>query len=119
MKKHSDLPYLYHILDAINDIEGSVQANSKEQCMKNKDVKDATIRRIEIIGEAVKNISYKTRKKYRHIEWTKISGTRDKLIHHYFGVDFDIVWDIIKKDLPKLKREIMTILEELSKMTPR
>lgn len=108
-----DIPYLEHILEAINDIEESIENLSKQQFLKNKDVKDANVRRIEVIGEAVKNISSTTRKKYKEIEWNKIAGTRDKMIHHYFGVDFDIIWNIITVDLPKLKEEILKIKDQL------
>ena len=91
MKKRKDLPYLNHILDAIHDIEESVRSIAKDQFMNNKDIRDANIRRIEIIGEAVKSISSNIRKKYVEVEWSKIAATRDKMIHHYFGVDVDIV----------------------------
>lgn len=110
-----DLPYLQHILDAIDDIEQSVKTFSKQQFVKNKDVRDANVRRIEIIGEAVKNISPTTRKKYKDIEWNKIAGTRDRMIHQYFGVDLDIIWNIIINDLPKLKQEILKIKYDLGK----
>jgi len=113
MTKHGDLPYLNHILDAINDIEESITNISREKFEKTKDVKEANIRRIEIIGEAAKNISDDTKEKYKEIEWNKIIGTRDKMIHHYFGVNLDIVWNIIKKDLPILKREIKKIIESI------
>lgn len=108
-----DLPYLNHILDAINDIEESVKNISREGFGKNKDVRESNIRRIEIIGEAARNISPNLKKKHKKIEWSKIIGTRDKMVHHYFGVDLDIVWNIIKSDLPKLKNEIKGIIEDL------
>ncbi len=113
MTKHEDLPYLLHILDAINDIEESVKNISKEKFEKTKDIKDANIRRIEIIGEAAKNISNNAKEKYKEIKWNKIIGTRDKMIHHYFGVNLDIVWAIIKKDIPELKEEILKIKKDL------
>ena len=113
MSYHNDAPYIKHILDSINDIEESIKSLTKQQFKKNKDVKDATIRRLEVIGEAVKNISGKTKRKYSEIEWVKIAGTRDILIHKYFGVDADIVWNIVKKDLPDLKREVQIILKAL------
>lgn len=109
MNKHEDLPYINHILDAINDIEESVKNLTRDQFINNKDVKEANIRRIEIIGEAVKNISKNVKEKYKEIEWVKIASTRDKMIHHYFGVDLDVVWDIIKKDLPDLKQKILKV----------
>jgi len=76
-------------------------------------VKDASLRRIEIIGEATKNISTELRNKYREIEWRKIASTRDVVIHAYFSIDWDLVWEIIEKDLPILKSRISLILKEL------
>lgn len=113
MTRHEDTPYIRHILDATNDIEESVKNLSKERFVKNKDVRDSNVRRLEIIGEAVKNISRELKEKYQEVEWNKIAATRDKIIHHYFGVNLDIIWDIIKKDLPELKRQIIKILKDL------
>ena len=64
---------------------------------------DATVRNLEVIGEAAKNVPPGIRQKFPNIEWKKISGLRDILIHKYFGVDVEIVWDIIKHKLPELK----------------
>ena len=113
MTNHEDLPYINHILDAIKDIEESVNNISREKFEKTKDIKDANIRRIEIIGEAVKNISNNTKEKYKEIEWNKIIGTRDKMIHHYFGVDLDIIWDIIRISIPDLKIKVLKIKKDI------
>ena len=115
MTKHFDEPFLKHILDAIQDINESINIISKEEFLRNKDIREANIRRIEVIGEAVKNISKEFRDKHKEIEWSKIAGARDKIIHKYFEIDFDIVWEIIKNDLPKLKRDIEKILNSINK----
>jgi len=110
---HKDLAYIQHILEAINDIEDSIREFSFEEFKKSKDSKDACIRRLEIIGEAVKNISFETKSKYSQIEWKQIAGTRDRIIHVYFDVDLNIVWNILIKDLPNLKKDILRIEREL------
>ena len=112
MNKHEDLPYIKHILNSIKDIEESIKNLSKEEFKRIKDVKDSNIRRIEIIEEAVKNISNKLKKNYPEVEWSKITGTRDVMIHAYFKVNLKMVWDIIKEDLPILKKQIKDILEK-------
>lgn len=110
MSQHDDLPYLKHILDAINDIESSI-GKSKKDFLKDKELRDATVRRLEIIGEAAKNISPALKNKYPFVEWKKIAGTRDIVIHAYFRVDLNVVWSIVKKDIPKLKIQIQKISE--------
>lgn len=111
-----DSIYLKHILDAMADIEKSVKGMSKKDFEEDKDVKDASLRRIEIIGEATKNISNELKKKHNEIEWRKIAGTRDVVIHAYFSIDWNLVWEIIEKDLPILKSKILLILKELKKI---
>ena len=104
--------FVEDILENIKLIEGSTRSLTKKDFEENLDIRDATIRRLEIIGEATKNIPEEFRGKYPEVEWREISGTRDKIIHNYFGVDLDVVWDIIKKDLFELKKEIEKILEK-------
>ena len=113
MTTKSDVPYLQHILDAISDIEESTQGISKEHFIINKDIKDANVRRLEIIGEAVKHISKEFRDAHPEIEWNEIVGMRDTMIHKYFGVNLDIVWDTIREDLPDLKKKLQKIAKTL------
>jgi uncharacterized protein with HEPN domain len=110
---HKDLVYIKHIIEAIRAIEISIKELSLEDFADSKDSKDACIRRLEIIGEAVKNVSQETKNKYPKIEWKQIAGTRDRIIHAYFDVDLDIVWDIITKNLPVLKKEMLIIEKNL------
>ena len=111
MTKHKSIPYLEHMADAIKDIESFTKGLTKSQFLKNKLRQSAVIRQLEIIGEASKNLPENFRENYSEVEWKKIAGTRDKIIHHYFGVDLNTVWDIVKKDLPDLKRKIKAILK--------
>ena len=74
-------------------------------------LRDGIVRQIEIIGEATKNLSESIRKKYPEVPWKDMAGMRDKLIHHYFGVDFDSVWETAENDIPTLKTKIQKIIE--------
>ena len=73
---------------------------------------DAVTRNIEILEEAVKRVSEDVKKKYPEIEWRKIAGTRDKVIHFYFGIKLEIVWDIITARIPKLKEQLEKLIRE-------
>ena len=80
--------------------------------MQNKIIQDAVSRRIEIIGEAVKNLPVEFTNTHKSIEWNLIAGMRDKLIHHYFGIDIEKIWGVIIKDLPELKKKLISIIEK-------
>lgn len=116
MKRNPQL-FLADILESINKIEKYTQKISKERFFKDEKIQDAVIRRIEIIGEAAKNVSIDVRKQFPKIPWKKIAGTRDVLTHEYFGVKLERVWIIIKKDLPELKEKVLKMLEVLSGQT--
>ncbi|OHD56124.1 MAG: hypothetical protein A2014_05325 [Spirochaetes bacterium GWF1_49_6] len=73
---------------------------------------DAVLRNFEIIGEAVKSISETLKMKYPSIKWKQIAGMRDILIHHYFGVNWDMIWEIIHEDIPDLKEQINGIISD-------
>ena len=114
MKKDT-LVFVGHITESIEDIELFTKNIAKEDFLKNKEKQNAVIRSIEIIGEAIKNISENIKKKYPKIEWKKITGTRDKVAHYYFGVDLELIWKVIKEKLPELKKEILKMKDDLSK----
>jgi len=109
MRNKNDLVFIKHLLESINAIEEFSKDMKKEDLFSNRLKQSAIVREIEIIGEAVKNISENIKKRYKKVEWRAIVGTRDKIIHHYFGVDLNIVWDIVKIDIPVLKKQIQEI----------
>ena len=108
-----DKAYLKHILDAISNIEKFIEGIEKEDFLGNVEKQYAVLRGLEIIGEATKNLSEKLKTKYPHIPWKEIGGMRDKLIHQYFGVNLDLVWETIKTKLPELKNQILQIVKEM------
>jgi len=85
---------------------------SREQFMRDETVKRAFVRSIEIIGEASKQVPEDFRQKYPNVEWRAMTGMRDKLVHEYFGVDYDIVWDVVTSKIPRLRHEIELILQK-------
>jgi uncharacterized protein with HEPN domain len=85
--------------------------DGQEVFMVNMLVQDAVIRNLEIIGEACKNIPEDFRLSNPHIPWRRIAGTRDRLIHHYFGVKLDLVWETANKFVPQLRSDILELLE--------
>ncbi len=101
--------YIDDILEAIKKIESYTENFSYEEFARNKMVTDAVVRNLEIIGEAVKKIPPEIKAKHPEIEWRKIAGLRDILIHEYFGIDSKILWDIIANKIPELKKSIKRI----------
>jgi len=104
-----DKVYLYNILESIEKIE-NYTANGREEFIKTPLIQDAVIRNLEIIGEATKKISQDLRNNYIEIPWREMAGLRDVLIHDYMGIDINIVWNIVQKDLPGLKDKIKSLL---------
>ena len=80
---------------------------------KNTKTQDAVVRNMEILGEAAKHISSETKKECSQIPWSKIAGIRDRLIHNYFGVNYDIVWAVVRKELKSLSSEIDSIIQKI------
>lgn len=110
--KH-DRIYLEHIIDETAFIIKESRQLKFDDLIKNEVLKRAIIRSLEIIGEAIKNISKELKDRHPDIEWKKIAGIRDKLIHDYFGVDWNIVWDVINVQIHDLNVKINKILKEI------
>ena len=104
--------YLTDILNSIEKIQGYMQNISYEEFKKNSLLTDAIVRNLEIIGEAVKQIPLEIKKENPSLEWKKIAGFRDILIHSYFTIDLEIVWDIVKNKLPALREAVEVMLQE-------
>lgn len=111
MKKDNKI-YLGHILECVKAIESYTKNVSKEEFQKHLEKQDAIIRRLEIIGEAVKNLSPELKKKNPDIPWQDIAGMRDVLIHHYFCLNFDLVWKTSKEILPEFKKQIIKLISK-------
>lgn len=109
-----DRAYLKHIQDAIAKIQ-QYTVDGKQEFMTDTKTQDSVIRNLEILGEAVKNLSNTLTKQYPGVPWKQIAGLRDKLIHQYFGVDFQLVWEAVEKDIPKFSAQINQILIAINK----
>lgn len=111
MPKRGDFEFLSDIREAIKRVESYVADMNYDDFLKDTKTQDAVVRNLEIIGEAVKNISGAAKDKYK-IDWKNIAGMRDKIIHFYFGVKWEAVWSVIKNEIPDLKRTIEGIIKK-------
>lgn len=104
---------LQHIFDAIVEIENYTSKADFSDFEKNSMMLHASVRQLEIIGEASNHLSKEILETYQTVEWKQIIGFRNLLIHEYFGVDITVVWNVIQFDLPHLKKEIIKIILDL------
>ena len=111
MSKRDPALFLYDILECIEKIERYISGMTYEDFEKDERTVDAVLRNLEVIGEAARNTPLEIRSRYYDIPWRKIVGLRNVIIHDYFGVDLENIWEIITKDLPDLKEKVKSILE--------
>ncbi len=104
--------YLKDIVAAMESIEGFIAGMDFGAFQADDKTASAVMRKLEIIGEAVKQVPPEVRHRYPQVPWREMAGMRDKLIHFYFGVDYSLVWRAITERIPKIKGEIQRILQE-------
>lgn len=107
----STLAFLHHILSETQYLMSQTIGLDKDEFLRSETLKRAFVRSLEIIGEATKQIPNDLRQRYSHIDWRAMAGMRDRLIHAYFGVDYDIVWDVVINKVPALNLEIQQIIQ--------
>ncbi len=107
----SDLDLVRHILDEVRFMRSRACGTTGESFLHDEVLKRAFARSLEIVGEATKKPTPAFRESHPAFEWRLLAGTRDKLIHHYFGVDYSIVWDIVINELPDLEDELSALTE--------
>jgi uncharacterized protein with HEPN domain len=108
----SQVEFLQHILDECLYLIRESQDNDVEEFLKNERLMRAICRSLEIIGEASAKIDPDIKAKYPLVSWREMNDIRNKIIHHYFGVDYDIVWDTVKTDIPQLKDWVEIIIKK-------
>jgi len=105
--------YFLDVLEAIRKISKYTSQKKFETFIKDDMAVDAVVRNLEVIGEAVKHIPEKVKQDYPDVEWREIAGMRDKLTHDYFGVDYELVWKAIAKEIPELEKKVKDILDKV------
>ena len=105
-----DRVYVLHIRDAVRRILDYTAAG-RDAFLSDQMIQDAAVRNLEVIGEAAKNLSPGFRDAHAEIPWKPMAGMRDRLIHEYFGVDLELVWQVVERELPEIASRIDSILE--------
>jgi len=112
--KKDDTVYLRHIIDAFLQIERYTNGVIYEEFLSNSLLQDAVIRQLEVMGEAARNLSADLQNEYPAIPWRQMISLRNRMIHAYFNVNLQIIWEIIQGDIPNLKQDMMRVLETLN-----
>ena len=117
--KKDDSVYLHHIIDAFVQIEHYTEGVSHEEFLRNRLLQDGVIRQLEVMGEAARNLSEDLRSEHPQIPWRQMIGLRNRMIHAYFNVDLQIIWEIVQGDIPDLKQKMKQILDAISEESLR
>ena len=117
MKKRELGDYIQDILEALGEVEDFTTGMQFEDFVEDKKTINAVVRSLEVIGEAAKKMPDSMREKYPEIPWKRMTGMRDKLIHEYFGIDLEIVWEVVTNELPPIKPLIQKVVENIENET--
>ncbi len=113
MKSRSDNILLFDILECCERIASYINGVTKDDFEQNYQLQDALIRKLEVIGEATKGLSDSVTSANQSIPWSRMAGMRDRMVHQYFRVDLDVVWETVTTDIPALRRQIEPIYDAL------
>jgi len=113
MKSRHDRLYLYDIIECCDRVADYINGVREEDYQVNQMLQDALVRNIEVVGEAVKNLSREITDAHPNIAWSQIARMRDKIAHHYFRINLDVVWKTATDDLPALQPQIASIYKNL------
>lgn len=110
---NTTIDFLKHILNEIDFLQKETKGMTYADFIENEKDKRAFSRSLQIIGEAIKSLPDEFREQYNHIDWKPATGLRDRIVHGYFNVDLEIIWDVINTEIPILKQQIETIIQDL------
>lgn len=114
MNAPTQLAYLQHVRDALRFVL-EYTAPGREAFLESRMMQDAVVRNLEVVGEAVKGLDAETRELAPQVPWRRIAGMRDALIHHYFGVDIEVVWRVVEIEVPSLLGVTEKLIEKLER----
>jgi uncharacterized protein with HEPN domain len=109
-RKRRDKEYLADVVEAVQRIVSYTAELSYEEFLADRKTQDAVLRNLQVMGEAVKKLSALVKQAHPHLPWKQVAGMRDKVVHDYFGINYDIVWALAKQELPAMLPSLAAIL---------